>query len=264
MLTTKFGNEIIKAAEDVLSLGYRAYNKNLYGEVLENVVKEFDVLSPRKYYAGQGKKQPDYCAITQSIILDRAFRNFDGSVNTFRTASAGEFLSKGKQRGLRVDKNPAVGCLFVQPRNGGSGYHIGLVYKLLGNKFRTIEGNTYSSSSYILQKDGCAIKLGPNEYGILTRLRNVKPEMQFIHTEEMFSKETSTYPDSPQYLAESDVLCEIMDEDVPATEGDFTGELAAPNISQTSLSFIEKYKTELILGGGIIGIIILGLISRNK
>ena len=75
MRTTRLGREIIRAAEDVLSLGYRAYNKNLFGEKLENVIKEFDTLSTKKYYRGKGKEQPDYCGITQSIILDRAFSN---------------------------------------------------------------------------------------------------------------------------------------------------------------------------------------------
>ncbi len=256
MRTTRLGYEIIKSAEEVLAMGYRAYNRNLYGEVLEEVIKEFDTLSNKKYYRGKGKEQVDYCGITQSVILDRAFRNYDGSLNSFRTASAGEFKNLAKKHGIRIDKKATVGALFLYPRSGGSGYHIGLVYKIIDGGFESIEGNTYSSNSYIIDKDGCAIKLGANEYGILTRPRTINKDIEFIHIEELYGNEIFTYPDSNQYLADTDDkdFCVITDDIVPEIEGDFVGAEATP---KSLLTREEKF----IIGcsGALFG---LGIITR--
>ena len=253
MRTTKLGNEIIKAAEDVLSLGYRAYNKNLYGEKLEQIVKEFDVLSTKKYFRGKGKEQVDYCGITQSVILDRAFRNYDGSENKIRNASALEFKNIARKNNIRIDNKASVGSLFLYPRNGGSGFHIGLVYKIIDGGFQTIEGNTYSSNSYIIDKEGCATKLGSNEYGILTRSRQNNSNIEFIHIEELFGKELFSYPDGGQYLSD---YCVIPTDEFPSYGGDFAGAEAVP---PTTLTAAHK-----VLIGCVTSLFLLGLLTKNR
>ena len=131
MRTTHFGSKIIASAEEVLGLGYRSFGNNYYGEKLEEVVKEFDANGGTSYFTGKGKAQPDYCAITASVILDRAFKKYDVSKNNIRNASANTLASIVKSKGVRVDKKPAVGSLFIYERNAKGQGHIGFVWKVL-------------------------------------------------------------------------------------------------------------------------------------
>jgi surface antigen len=228
MKTTMFGSHIIKAAESVLQVEYRAGTRNCYGEKLEQVVQEFDTIGKKKYFTGKGKKQVDYCGITVSVVLDRAMNAFDGTLNTFRSASAGEFLNLAKKNKIRVDKQPQAGCLFVTKRTGGSGYHIGLVWDVSGKNIKTIEGNTYSSSGFIVKAGGCKVKLGAKEYGIMSRMRPIANIHQFVHIEELYGATTSEYEPTQALLAdgsnmESEVpanACSNEDYDANATGGE--------------------------------------------
>lgn len=198
--TTKFGHEIVKACEEVMALGYRAGNKNRYGKVLEEVVKEYDSKTSSCnqnnigcQYTGAGKKQNDYCAITVSVILDRATQKYKRDKNAsseYRSPAASYFLTNLKGK-VTINNTPAPGCLFVIKRSGGSGYHVGVVWQLInnGNSIQTVEGNTYCSSCYIIDNEGCATKLNPNEYGILTRRRPTKKVYKFIHIEELYDND---------------------------------------------------------------------------
>jgi len=129
MKTTKFGSKIIEAAEEILQLEYRAGDRNYYGEKLEQVVQEFDLLQSvkSKVFKGRGKAQPDYCAITISVILDRAMRKYNGSDNTLRNVSAKYFIDESSRRELRIDNRPQPGCIFATQRSGGTGWHVSIV-----------------------------------------------------------------------------------------------------------------------------------------
>jgi len=141
----------------------------------------------------------------------------------------------------------------LYPRNGGSGFHIGLVYKIIDGGFETIEGNTYSSNSYIIDKEGCATKLGANEYGILTRPRTNNSNFEFLHIEELYDNNIIEFPSSEQYLSDS---CTITTDDFPEEEGDFEGEEARPKSDLTT-----EQKALISCGTGII---ILGLIAKFR
>jgi hypothetical protein len=127
MKTTQFGYQLVKSAEEVLGIGYRAGDKNYFGDRLEDVIKEYDRHDGTKFWAGKGKKQPDYCAITCSVILDRAFKRFNGSHNNVRNASAKHLSNLAIASGVRVDDKPAIGSLFVYERNDKGQCHIGFV-----------------------------------------------------------------------------------------------------------------------------------------
>ena len=133
MRTTQFGSEIIKAAESVLGMGYRSNGKNYFGERLEEVIRAFDSHDGTKYWAGRGRQQPDYCAITASLILDKAFKNYNGTHNTIRHAAANKLADLAKASGVRVDDKPAVGSLFIYQRNAKGQGHIGFVWKVNSN-----------------------------------------------------------------------------------------------------------------------------------
>jgi len=84
-------------------------------------------------------------------------REYNGQHNTFRNASAKWFKDNASRFGLRVDKIPQKGSLFLVKRSGGSGYHIGFVWDVVdnGRTIRTIEGNTWSGSFFHIRKTGC-------------------------------------------------------------------------------------------------------------
>jgi hypothetical protein len=89
MRTTKFGSRIVDAAEEILQFEYRSGSRNYFGDKLEQLVQEFDSFNiPPRQFKGRGKAQPNYCGITISVILDRAMRKFNDSVNTYRNANA--------------------------------------------------------------------------------------------------------------------------------------------------------------------------------
>ena len=165
-----------------------------------------------------------------------------------------------------MDRKPGLGSLFVYERNDKGQGHIGMVWKIKGDYIETIEGNTESGSSFII-KDGCAIRLSPGEYGVLTRQRRSPynttsgKEYSFIHIEELFGSELSNYPDSENYLADVGDSCEIMpakdDLDFGGSDGD--GEEASEQ------SFLLRNKDKLVLCGGIFGVILFGIYTKyNK
>jgi len=204
MRTTFFGQQLIKAAEDVLQVEYRAGNRNRFGERLERIVKEFDSGGSTRFFKGAGKQLPDYCGITVSVIIDRALQMYNGQANTYRSASAKWFKDNARRFNLRMDKVPRDGCLFLTKRSGGSGYHIGFVWEVSadGRTIKTIEGNTWSSSSFHVRKTGCKIKLGNNEFGILSRTRRTDAIYSFIHIEELFDTLVVDFPRSAAMLAD--------------------------------------------------------------
>jgi surface antigen len=284
MNTTLFGKKLIEAAESVLQIEYRAGENNRFGEKLEQVVREFDAAGNTKLFAGVGRRQPDYCGITVSVIIDRAMREYNGEANAYRSASAKWFKDNAKKFGLRIDKTPRNGCLFLTKRSGGSGYHIGFVWEVINNgtAIKTIEGNTWSGSSFHVRKTGCKIKLVANEYGILSRARPVKNIDSFIHIEEMFNDLIAEFPKSDAMLADSTVTpantdsmladidyfsgqsCSFDDYDVDAEGGEDV------NVAGNFLGFIpEEYRTYVYIGGGIflaacIGTVIANLPKDNK
>jgi hypothetical protein len=267
MRTTFFGSKIIKAAEDVLGIGYRSFKKNYFGEKLEEVIQEYDRHDGTRFFAGKGKMQPDYCAMTASVILDRAFRLYDGSKNTLRSASANTLSNLIKARKVRVDKKPAVGCLFSYIRNAKGQSHVGFVWKVHPNYIETIEGNTESCSSFIIKK-GCPTKLDCGEYGILTRQRkspyttSAGNPFSFIHIDELFDTELNDYPDSENYLADEN-FCDIINEsdfDFEGSDGDAPDPLETPAES----GFLSKHKDKIIPIGSGIFILLLGIFSRIK
>lgn len=210
--TTLFGKALIDAAEEVLQVEYRAGNNNQYGEKLEQIVQEYD-LNPigGKKFTGRGKKQLDYCGITASVIIDRAVRKYTGQTNKFKSASASFFKNSASKHKLRVDNTPTPGCLFLVRRDGGSGYHVGFVWDVNPDgSIKTIEGNTYGSSSFHVRKDGCKIKLNPTEYGILSKARRPSKIDCFVHVEEMFDSDIVEIQRSTAMLA-----------DEPPTEGTY-------------------------------------------
>ena len=269
MRTTKFGYEILKSAESVLGQGYRSGKKNYYGEKLEDIIKEYDSVGGTKYYAGKGRQQPDYCAITASVILDRAFKNYDGSKNVIRNASANNLAVLAKKSGVRVDGNPAIGSLFIYERNDKGQGHIGFVWKS-GHKnyIETIEGNTESCSSFII-KEGCATKLNCGEYGILTRQRkspyitSAKKKYSFIHIEELYGTSTQDYPDTVNYLADGE-YCEIINEDDFNFAEGSDGDAEDPKETHELVQFFHTHMNKILLGGGVLSIILLGVLGGKK
>jgi hypothetical protein len=266
MRTTLFGSKIIESAEEVLGYGYRSFNRNYFGERLEVVVKEFDSVSGTSFFAGKGRKQPDYCAITSSIILDKAFRSFDGSVNAIRSASANTLGSLARSTGVRVDRSPSVGSLFIYERNAKGQGHIGFVWKVKAGHIDTIEGNTESCSSYII-KEGCPVRLNCGEYGILTRQRrspyrtSAGKNFSFIHIEEMFGTDLEEFEPSENYLADG-TFCELIttDYDYEGSDGDASDPVETPK----HMAFLHTHKNKIIAGSCGVAILLLGVLSRNK
>ena len=266
MRTTLFGQKLIQAAEEVLQVEYRAYDKNQYGEALERVVREYDTnaLDKKFMFAGIGKKQPDYCGITVSVILDRAVKAFtEGKqTNTFRSAVAAYFKNNARLFGLRVDKTPRDGCLFLTKREGGSGYHVGFVWEVLNNQsIKTIEGNTWSGSSFHVKADGCKTKLNYGEYGILTRARLTSSIDCFVHIEEMFEDKNNVlvmdFPKSAAMLADKGV-CNIEELDPNADGGDGVNTAGQDTGQEKLLGFIPvEYKPYLYIGGALLAISII-------
>jgi hypothetical protein len=276
MRTTLFGKKLIEAAEEVLQIEYRAGNRNYFGEALEGLVQEFDANTAggRRLFAGKGKKQPDYCGITVSVIIDRALREYSGQSNNYRSASAKWFKDNASRHNLRIDKIPRDGSLFLVKRSGGSGYHIGFVWEVSpnGRTIKTIEGNTWSGSSFHVRKTGCKIKLDMNEYGVLSRARPIANIDSFVHIEEMFDATVQDFPKSAamladaipsQHLADTGGSCSIDDFDAYAEGGE------GVNSAGSFLGFIpEEYRHYAYIGGGIlalgIGIAIKNSITKSK
>ena len=72
---------------------------------------------------------------------------------------------------LRVDKNPGVGCVFFNVRDGGG--HVGFVTGVDGFYFNTIEGNTTSEGQ---------------GYGVWEKkhdVRDTAKKFEFIHLEDL-------------------------------------------------------------------------------
>lgn len=110
-----------------------------------------------------------WCATFLSYVFDETFKDF-GLQNTFiKTAKTSDMLNWGKQKKL-VDAKPAVGSVMYVDRydNKGKkvGGHVGLVIKVEGNNFYTIDGNSDDS--------------------VQTRARKIEKKYSFIHTEKQF------------------------------------------------------------------------------
>lgn len=107
-----------------------------------------------------------WCATFISYVFDKTFKQY-GLVNSFiKTASTASMLEWGNKKGI-VNKTPAVGSICYSSRGEGLG-HVGLVIKVSGNKFYTIDGNSDNS--------------------VRTVERNLSEKAyKFIHTESLFS-----------------------------------------------------------------------------
>ena len=62
MRTTEFGRRIIESAEEVLQFEYRAGSRNYFGEGLERLIQEYDLLQPsnKRYFKGKGNAAMGY------------------------------------------------------------------------------------------------------------------------------------------------------------------------------------------------------------
>lgn len=107
-----------------------------------------------------------WCAAFVYAIVEKSC-NILGVTNKLpRTKSTRSMLNNAPGKGLKVDKNPAVGSVFFIPRgdNGTQG-HVGIVIDVKGDQIFTVEGNLSDS-----------VRLGQ---------RKIFSEMRFIHVEDM-------------------------------------------------------------------------------
>ncbi len=270
--TTALGSAIIKGAESVLNTIYIApKGRNCYGKELEEIVKEFDASFGTSYFRGAGKKQVDYCGIVVSVALNRAFQAFKGINTPYYSASARYFLTalKGK---VEINKTPAPGCLFLTRRGGGSGYHVGIVWKVDGNAVETIEGNTWCGSCFAISKTGCKVKSGTEEYGILTRKRPISRIAHFVHIQNLYGEDLATFEASKTYLADAPATAPT-NEKVPdcirqGTCGpvdwsvDYTTQVT--DEGGEGANWAGNTKKYWIAGGAALGLVGIGLLTKKK
>ncbi len=187
VVTTELGKMILEEAEALLLGSYREQTNSNDGVWLEKMIQEFDILQPKgnKKYVNRRKNQIPYCAVTASVILDRAFERY-GITNYVRTASAKDFLNVAKQHKVQINKVAKPGAVFLTKTSGEgstSGYHAGIVWyvdekrKVIG----TIEGNT--PSGYHIN-NGCLVKLPKGWDGIVHKERPISNVANFIHVQD--------------------------------------------------------------------------------
>ncbi|MCX6154411.1 MAG: hypothetical protein NT007_09640 [Candidatus Kapabacteria bacterium] len=192
--TTAFGQVIVREIEKFMQSPCLEATNNNDGECLYNLIQEFDQLQPAGNKKLQRSRQMAYCAMTATVILDRAFHTM-GYQNPVRASGAKEFINVGRQNHLRLrtDKNPAPGAIMLTEsvgQNGStSGYHAGLVWYVNGNTVGTFEGNT--SPGYIWASDTCVVK--GNRDGIFLKQRTKNSIASFIHVEEFFDNLIASY-----------------------------------------------------------------------
>ena len=112
------------------------------------------------------------------------------------------------------------------------------------------------------------MKLNCGEYGILTRQRKAPyktsagKDYSFLHIEELFGTDLDNYPDSENYLADSE-FCEIIN----AEEFDYEGsddEAGEPIETPRALSLFHTHKDKIIIGGSVFALFILGIMTSRK
>jgi len=186
--TTKFGKVIAEEAEKLLKLNFKEATNNNDGEILVNLVKEFDEKQPIGNKKLQRKNQFAYCAMIASVIIDRAMARL-GEVNTIRTAGAKDWLNVSSRFKFRRDNKPATGAVFMTKTTGEgstSGYHVGIIWFVQGDKVVTIEGNTPGGYHLV---DGCLKRLPKGWDGIVLKVRKASSLAEVIHVEEYFEKD---------------------------------------------------------------------------
>ena len=119
-----------------------------------------------------------------------------------------------------------------------------------------------SSSSFIVRKDGCKIKLNPEEYGILSRMRHTNSIYKFIHIEEVFGEDIKDYPGSEAFLADAVYgdSCNIDDYDMDPEGGEPDEEV--PEVIDDTIFGLPKVAVGI--GVGALGLLGLCLILRRS
>jgi hypothetical protein len=108
-----------------------------------------------------------WCAEFVWVVTDITANQFGVSNKLPHTAGAKTLLTLSRLQLFRVDKTPAVGCIFYMPSSEGTG-HVGFVIEHVGNYINTVEGNT------------------SNQVGL--RQRIITNSFYFIHVEDMTSR----------------------------------------------------------------------------
>jgi hypothetical protein len=181
--TTEFGNIIVREAEKLLMSRCTEKSGRNDGTCVANIVKEYNLLAPVNKSVGM-----PYCAMTVSVILDKAFSTL-GFLNILRSPTAKGFVDEAQKLGIKVNKVPKPGAILVARSGTGSGFHAGLVWYVKDNGIiGTIEGNT---TGYHLTEDGCLVK-SPRE-GVVTKERSAASIPYFIHVQDWFSNREITY-----------------------------------------------------------------------
>lgn len=254
--TTELGILILEEAERLLMAGYREETNNNDGLWLEKLIQEFDELQPKgnKKYVNRRKNHIPYCAVTASVILDRAFKRF-GITNFVRTASAKDFISVAKRNNVRANKIAKPGAVFLTQTSGEgsrSGYHAGIVWyvdekrKVIG----TIEGNT--PGGYHI-KNGCLERLPKGWDGIVHKERPISNVAYFIHVQDalpnmMYAEHKIAKPetgfsglyDDTMCLMTADVDYSLDGESSDKNSVDYTWYIVGALVGLVGLSYVIK------------------------
>ncbi|MDR0927191.1 MAG: hypothetical protein LBO69_05430 [Ignavibacteria bacterium] len=286
MKTTKFGTYIVQEAERLLAaqiIENKGDNSDSQGQIYA-LWKEY---TNHKYFAPTPKKTGPclaYCAITATVIVDRAVQNYALANNMFskenpvRDASAANLMKKAESANVRTagvdSKNkatldPIPGCMFVVKGAGASGRHAGIVWQVFDDgTFLSIEGNNWAGNKKQVQiksDDDCTF-YSPAKEGLHGFRRKISEIKGLIHTEELMGLDLVEF--NPKYspqlnLSDSDKdlpngsYCLLDTQDIividganaPDTSGN-TDEMVLRMYKETSL--IQGVPNEyLVVGGGV-------------
>jgi hypothetical protein len=303
MKTTKLGLEIVKSAEQWLAervIEDYADNRDKHGKIA-GLWTEY---LTGNYKPNPNKKKNDaYCAITATVIVDRAVRNYAlannifGAKNPVRHAAAANLIKIAEAANVRTagvdSKNkatldPIPGCMFVVKSSSASGRHAGIVWQVFDDgTFLSIEGNNWAGNkkqAQIKPEDDCTFYSyngGTSEVGnagIHSFRRKVSEIKGLIHTEELMGVDVVDYTPkySPQLnLSDSDEdlpsgsYCLLDTKDIVVIEG-----ANAPDTGYLTDEYLAKLNSiipgvpnkYLAIGGGaavLIALIAVGIKYRS-
>ncbi len=169
--TTAYGKEIITVALGYAK-GWREQNCK------ENNVDCYKYLFDNDYNKVIGNP---WCAFFSTAVVNRAGDNIGLKCPIAFQGSSKAVVAFARKYGLRVDRTPAIGCLFWYPTGDATG-HMGIPIWMNENGLYTVEGN----SSDALMCNGCpknaVAVLGSNTVRSYKSLQN--KDTVYVHIEE--------------------------------------------------------------------------------
>jgi hypothetical protein len=180
METTKFGKVLVEEMERLLAERIAEQNCDNKSNSLKKLWSEYAKITGKTAY-GQA-----WCAMTASVILNRASERYVGQKSKLLSASSTGLLNEAKAIEMRIDSVPAVGAVALSTSNSApSGYHTQMVWKIDGDYIFTCEGNGDAQNSYQIGSSGCLVKAN-NKCSLHSRKKHRSKFKYFIHTEEMW------------------------------------------------------------------------------